>query len=73
MVAATSEDDLAQAESEVVSILRQRHKLTDDQENDFTVRNLAELVQTQQKSSRHRPVCCATSRQSRCWWAASAS
>ena len=49
MVAATSEDDLAQAESEVVSILRQRHKLSDDQENDFTVRNLAELVQTQQK------------------------
>ncbi|MBL8633145.1 MAG: ABC transporter permease [Myxococcales bacterium] len=49
MVSATSEDDLAAAESEVVSILRQRHKLTDDQENDFTVRNLAELVQTQQK------------------------
>jgi putative ABC transport system permease protein len=49
MVAATSEDDLAQAESEVVSILRQRHKLTDEQENDFSVRNLAELVQTQQK------------------------
>jgi putative ABC transport system permease protein len=49
MVAATSEDDLAAAESEVVSILRQRHKLTDEQENDFTIRNLAELVQTQQK------------------------
>ena len=49
MVSATSEDDLSAAESEVVSILRQRHKLSDDQENDFTVRNLAELVQTQQK------------------------
>jgi putative ABC transport system permease protein len=33
----------------VTQILRQRHKLTDDQENDFTIRNLAELVQTQQK------------------------
>ncbi len=49
MISATSEQDLAQAEQEVTQILRQRHKLTDDQENDFTIRNLAELVQTQQK------------------------
>jgi putative ABC transport system permease protein len=33
----------------VVQILRQRHKLTEDQDNDFTIRNLAELVQTQQR------------------------
>jgi putative ABC transport system permease protein len=49
MVGATSEDDLQLAESEVVQLLRQRHKLTDDQDNDFTIRNLAEIVQTQQK------------------------
>jgi putative ABC transport system permease protein len=49
MVGATSDDDLAQAEAEVVQILRQRHKLTEEQDNDFTIRNLAELVQTQQR------------------------
>ena len=49
MIGATSDDDLAQAEAEVVQILRQRHKLTEDQDNDFTIRNLAELVQTQQR------------------------
>lgn len=49
MVGATSEDDLFLAEQEVTQLLRQRHKLTDDQDNDFTIRNLAEIVQTQQK------------------------
>jgi putative ABC transport system permease protein len=49
MVSATSEEDLGDAERQVVQILRQRHKLTDEQENDFTIRNLSELVQTQQK------------------------
>ena len=49
MVSAVSEEDLQAAESEIVSILRQRHKLTDDQDNDFTIRNLAELLQTQQR------------------------
>jgi putative ABC transport system permease protein len=49
MIGATSDDDLAQAEAEVIQILRQRHKLSEEQDNDFTIRNLAELVQTQQK------------------------
>jgi putative ABC transport system permease protein len=49
MVGATSEDDLFLAEQEVTQLLRQRHKLSDDQDNDFTIRNLAEIVQTQQK------------------------
>ena len=49
MIGATSDDDLAQAEAEVIQILRQRHKLSEDQDNDFTIRNLAELVQTQQR------------------------
>ena len=49
MVSATSDDDLPQAEQEVSQILRQRHKLSDDQDNDFTIRNLSEIVQTQQK------------------------
>jgi len=49
MVAATSEADLPEAEREVGQILRQRHRLVDDQENDFTIRNLSEILQTQQK------------------------
>ena len=49
MVAATSDGDLAAAEREVGVILRQRHKLAEEQENDFTIRNLSELVQTQQR------------------------
>jgi len=49
MVAATSEADLDEAEREVGQILRQRHRLTDDQDNDFTIRNLSELLQTQQR------------------------
>ena len=49
MVSATSDEDLPQAEREVTQILRQRHKLTDEQENDFTIRNLSELLQTQQR------------------------
>jgi putative ABC transport system permease protein len=49
MIGATSEEDVAQAEQEVIRILRQRHKLADDQENDFTIRNLSELAQTQAK------------------------
>ena len=49
MIGATSDEDLEQAEAEVVQILRQRHKLNEEQDNDFTIRNLAELVQTQQK------------------------
>jgi putative ABC transport system permease protein len=49
MVSATSDEDLPQAEREVTQILRQRHKLTDEQENDFTIRKLSELLQTQQR------------------------
>ena len=49
MVSATSDDDLGEAERETIQILRQRHKLADDQDNDFTIRNLSEIVQTQQR------------------------
>ena len=49
MVSATSEADLFVAEREVMQILRQRHHLADDQDNDFTIRNLSEILQTQQR------------------------
>ncbi|MCS6914276.1 MAG: ABC transporter permease [Myxococcales bacterium] len=49
VIAATSEQDLPLAEQQVVQVLRMRHKLADDQDNDFTIRNLSELMQTQQR------------------------
>ncbi len=49
LVSATSGDDMDLAQSQVSSILRQRHKLVDGADDDFTVRNLADLAATQQK------------------------
>ena len=36
MISATSDEDMARAEQQVTQILRLRHKLTEDQDNDFT-------------------------------------
>jgi len=49
LVAATSGDDMDLAQSQVSAILRQRHRLPDGADDDFTVRNLADLAATQQK------------------------
>ncbi len=48
-ISATSDDDLATAQQEVTQLLRSRHRLADNQDNDFTVRNLAELAATRQQ------------------------
>src|SRR3989442_9380318 len=45
-------DDMTEPESEIRAILRQRHRLKPDQEDDFWVRNLSEVLQTQEESSR---------------------
>ena len=45
-------EDMLEAESQIRELLRQRHKLQPFQEDDFTVRNLVELLQTQEESSR---------------------
>src|SRR3989441_9477852 len=45
-------DDMTEAESEIRALLRQRHRLKPDQEDDFWVRNLSEVLQTQEESSR---------------------
>src|SRR5205823_4437835 len=45
-------EDMAEAEVQIRALLRQRHKLKLDQEDDFWVRNLSEVLQTQEESSR---------------------
>jgi putative ABC transport system permease protein len=45
-------ESLAQAEADVKSLLRQRHRLGDAQEDDFSVRNLAEIAATREASAR---------------------
>jgi putative ABC transport system permease protein len=45
-------EDMAEAESEIRSLLRQRHKLQPFQEDDFWLRNLSEVLQAQEESSK---------------------
>ncbi|GAB4482886.1 MAG: ABC transporter permease [Thermodesulfovibrionales bacterium] len=52
MVKARSAADLGRAEQEVTDLLRQRHKIGPKQENDFTVRNLTQMLQTAEQSTR---------------------
>jgi putative ABC transport system permease protein len=46
------EDSMAEAEEQIRALLRQRHRLQPHQDDDFTIRNLAEVLQTQEESSR---------------------
>ncbi|HEU4371615.1 MAG TPA: ABC transporter permease [Methylomirabilota bacterium] len=45
-------EDLAEAETQIRELLRQRHRLQPEQDDDFTLRNLTEVVQTQAEASR---------------------
>ena len=44
--------DMAEAESEIRSLLRQRHRLQFGQDDDFTLRNLSEVLGAREESSR---------------------
>ncbi len=46
MVKAVSTDALDDAEEQITALLRQRHRIGHEQENDFTVRNLTQMMQT---------------------------
>ena len=46
MASAKSEDDAPAAVIQVTDIMRSQHKLTDDAEDDFTVRSMEELIST---------------------------
>jgi len=52
MVKAESAEDLETAERQITELLRQRHRIGAQQENDFTVRNLTQIMQAAEESSR---------------------
>jgi putative ABC transport system permease protein len=47
-----TDEDMAEAEEQIRAPLRQRHRLQPNQDDDFWLRNLSELVKTQEESSR---------------------
>jgi putative ABC transport system permease protein len=51
-VKAKSAEDLEAAEQQITELLRQRHRMGQKQENDFTVRNLTQLMQAREESTR---------------------
>ena len=52
MVKATEERAMAQAEDEITSLLRERHRVPDGVDNDFTVRNLSAIADVQAQTTR---------------------
>jgi putative ABC transport system permease protein len=46
------DEDMAEAENQIRGLLRQRHRLQTYQDDDFTLRNLSEILQTQEESSK---------------------
>ena len=46
------DEDMADAENQIRGLLRQRHRLQPYQDDDFTLRNLSEILQTQEQSSK---------------------
>jgi putative ABC transport system permease protein len=45
-------DDLAETEAQIRELLRQRHRLLPDQDDDFVLRNPVDVLQTQEEASR---------------------
>jgi len=45
-------EDMSEAETQMRGLLRQRHRLQPYQDDDFTIRNLSEILQTQEESSK---------------------
>jgi putative ABC transport system permease protein len=52
MVKAKSTEDLPSAERQINELLRQRHRIGQKQDNDFTVRNLTSFMQAAEQSSK---------------------
>jgi putative ABC transport system permease protein len=47
-----ADEDMAEAEEQIRGLLRQRHRLQPFQDDDFWLRNLSEILQTQEESSK---------------------
>ena len=45
-------EDMSEAERQIRALLRQRHRLQPNQDDDFWLRNLSEILQTQEESSK---------------------
>ncbi len=52
MVKAKSADDLSAAERQIIELLRQRHRIGQKQDDDFTVRNLTQMMQAAEQSTK---------------------
>jgi putative ABC transport system permease protein len=52
MVKAKSSEDLANAEKQITELLKQRHHIGQKQEDDFTVRNLTQMMQAAEQSTK---------------------
>lgn len=52
MVKAASADDLSAAEKQINELLRQRHRIGVKQDNDFSVRNLTQMMQAAEESTK---------------------
>lgn len=52
LVKASSLEDLSKAELQIKDLLRQRHHISSRQDDDFTVRNLTQMMQVTEQSSR---------------------
>jgi putative ABC transport system permease protein len=52
VVKARSAEDLPAAEEQITELLRERHRLTPREENDFTVRNLTQIMEAAEQSTR---------------------
>ena len=50
-VSAASDAEVARAESQVIALLRERHRLAAGDEDDFSIRNLAEVAAAQEEST----------------------
>jgi len=51
LVSAISSDDTTRAQAEITSLLRDRHHLASADEDDFSIRNLAEMASAQQQGT----------------------
>ena len=47
-----ADEDMSEAETQIRDLLRQRHRLQPYQDDDFWLRNLSEILQTQEESSK---------------------
>jgi putative ABC transport system permease protein len=52
IVKAKTSEDLSGAEKQITDLLRQRHRIGQKQDNDFTVRNLTQLMQAREASTK---------------------